>query len=185
MELKDTIKKRRAYRSLKKSDIKEEFIKDLAEYASLAPSCFNKQPWRFVFVKDKRKLKEVYTSLSKGNEWAYNSSMIVAVVSEKKLDCVLKEREYFLFDTGMATGFMILRATDLGLVAHPIAGYDEDKAKEILSIPKNMRLITMLIIGEKDEKINPELSDFQIKSEKERPERLKFEEFASIDKYSL
>jgi len=30
----------------------------------------------------------------------------------------------------MATAFIILRATELGLVAHPIAGYNEDAVKQ-------------------------------------------------------
>jgi len=33
--------------------------------------------------------------------------MFVAVFSRKDDDCVIKDREYHLFDTGMATAFMI------------------------------------------------------------------------------
>jgi hypothetical protein len=51
--------------------------------------------------------------------------MIIAVFSQKDLDCIRRGgREYYLFDTGMATAFMILRAMGLGLVAHPIAGFN-------------------------------------------------------------
>ncbi|MCK4297935.1 MAG: nitroreductase family protein, partial [Planctomycetes bacterium] len=50
MEVREAIERRRAYRSLDPAPISDELIRDLAESASLAPSCFNNQPWRFVFV---------------------------------------------------------------------------------------------------------------------------------------
>jgi nitroreductase len=181
MEVKEAINKRRAYRSLERFRIDENLVKDLSESASLCCSCFNKQPWRFVFVYEDKKLKELHTSLSKGNEWVYNASMIIAVFSQKELDCVVKEREYFLFDTGMAVGMMILRATELGLVAHPIAGFDEDRAKAILNIPSEMRLITLIIVGKHSDEIKRELNEHQVEAEKNRPPRKSFREFTWIN----
>jgi len=92
-------------------------------------------------------LKQLHGAMSKGNAWVQAASLIIAVFSKKELDCLIKEREYYLFDTGMATAFIILRATELGLVAHPIAGFNEDAVKEILGIPEEMRLITLVIVG--------------------------------------
>jgi nitroreductase len=183
MDVKEAIKERRAYRSLERLQITEEIIKDLAESASLTCSCFNKQPWNFVFVQDDDKLLEMREALSEGNKWAYHASMIIAVFTKEDLDCVVKEREYFLFDTGMAVGMMILRATELGLVAHPIAGYNENKAKEILKIPQEMRLITLVIVGKHSDEIRDELSEDMAKGERQRPPRKSFDEFAWIDEY--
>jgi nitroreductase len=183
MNVKEAIEKRRAYRSLDPVEINDNLIKDLAESAVLSCSCFNKQPWNFVFIHDNDKLTEMRNALSKGNEWAYNASMIIAVFSKKELDCVVKDREYFLFDTGLSVGMMVLRATELGLVAHPIAGFDEDKAKEILKIPPEMRLITLIIVGKHSNEIKKELNEYQSETEKQRPPRKSFEEFAWIDDY--
>jgi len=184
MDVKEAIKKRRAYRSLNPAKINEDLIKDLAESASLSCSCFNKQPWNFVFVYDNNKLIEMRDALSKGNEWAYNASMMIAVFSKEELDCVVKEREYFLFDTGMAVGMLVLRATELGLVAHPIAGFDEDRAKEILNTPPEMRLITLIIVGTHSNEIKSELNENQAETEKQRPPRKPFTEFAWINEFS-
>jgi nitroreductase len=181
MDVKEAIEKRRAYRSLDPVEITEEMIRDLAKCARLTASCFNKQPWRFVFVTDPQVLKRMHTALSKGNEWIHHASMIVAVFSEKDLDCLVKGREYYLFDTGMAVAHMILRATELGLVAHPIAGFDEEKVREILNIPARMTVITLVNFGKKRQQMRPELSEQQIAWEKERPERLPFEKFAYLN----
>lgn len=183
MTVEEAIEKRRAYRSLEPVDISLELIRDLAEKAKLSPSCFNQQPWRFVFVKDKEILSQVFDALSKGNEWARAASMVIAVFSKRELDCDIHGREYYLFDTGMAVAFLILRATELGLVAHPIAGYREDKVKKALNIPEDMKVITLIIVGKHSEEISPILSEEQRKNELHRPERLHLEKFAFIDLY--
>jgi len=184
VNVKETIMERRAYRSLQAVEITNELIAELGKSAGLAPSCFNKQPWRFVFVDDKVVLGKLFTAMSKGNEWTFDASMVIAVFSEKKLDCVIKERYYYLFDTGMAVAFLMLRATELGLVAHPIAGYDEEKAKSILNIPTGMRLITLVIIGEHSRETKPVLSEQQAEAEGERPPRLAFDKFAYRNSYN-
>jgi nitroreductase len=178
MDVKKAIHERRAYRSLKPVKITEQLVEDLAESAQLAPSCFNNQPWRFVFVYEPKALETVKACLSKGNEWAKASSMIIAVFSKEKQDCVIEPRKYYWFDTGMAVGFILLRATELGLVAHPIAGYDEAQVKKVLNIPDDMMVITLINVGKHSETISPVLSDQQKASEMKRPERLPLEKFA-------
>jgi len=182
MSVKETIEKRRAYRSLDPVEITKDLIEDLAEMVRITPSCANKQPWRFVFAYDKEVLNELFTVLSEGNKWVEKASMIIGVFSKPKNDCMVGERNYYLFDTGMATAFLILRATELGLVAHPIAGFKESLAKEIFGIPKEMRLITLIIVGKHSDTINPILSDPMKLGEKQRPPRKSIDEFIYINK---
>ncbi len=183
MNVVQAINERRAYRSLEPVDITEELIEDLAQNARLAPSCFNNQPWRFVFVRDPEMLKKMYEALSQGNKWAHAASMIIAVFSKSEDDCIIKDREYHQFDCGLAVGFLILRATELGLVAHPIAGFSPKKTGEILSIPEEYKVITLIIVGKHSEKISSLLSDEQATSEKSRPERKPFSKIVSIDRF--
>ncbi|HUT64578.1 MAG TPA: nitroreductase family protein [Spirochaetota bacterium] len=184
MELSNIIEKRRAYRSLEPVAVDRDLVSDLAGSAVLSLSCFNNQPWRYVFVYQKSRLEELFGALSKGNVWAQGASLIVAVASTQEYDCRIKGRDYYLFDTGMATAFMILRATDLGLVAHPIAGYDELKVKQILGIPDSLTVITLLIVGKHAGRTDPELSEKQAAWEAERPERLAEEKFAFHNEYN-
>lgn len=182
MDVKEAIEKRRAYRCLEKVEISEDMIKEMVVAAQLTASCFNNQPWRFVFVKGHEVLEKMKEAMNKGNEWAFAASMIIAVVSKKEFDCVIKEMEYYLFDTGMAVSAMILRATELGLVAHPVAGYSHEKAKEILKIPEDFNLITLIIVGKKSDSVNNGLlNDSQAQAEKQRPERIAFENIFSMD----
>lgn len=183
MDVAQAIKERRAYRSLAPVEITEDLVNDLAGSAILAPSCFNNQPTRFVFVYDPNVLMRMQEALSQGNQWAHAASMIIAVFSKKEDDCMIKDREYHQFDCGLASGLLILRATELGLVAHPIAGYSPKKTREILGIPEEYQVITLIIVGKHSEEISPVLSEKQVGWEKKRPQRLPLEKFAFFNHF--
>jgi nitroreductase len=183
VDVKAAIEKRRAFRSLEHIDITDRLINDLARSAQLFCSCFNNQPWRYVFVYDREVLEQMHDALSSGNEWAKAASMIIAVFSKPELDCLIKDRKYYLFDTGMATAALILRATELGLVAHPIAGFSPKKTRQILNIPESMDVITLVIVGVHSDSISPVLSDKQIAAERKRPERLPLVQFVYMNRY--
>lgn len=184
MDVHKAIKERRAYRSLDPIEITDELISDLAHSAQIAPSCMNNQPWQYIFIYEKEMLETLFTVLSSGNKWVEKASMMIAVISKPEADCMIKGRNYYLFDTGLATSQLILRATELGLVAHPIAGFNEEKAKEILGVPSDMRLITFVNIGKHSKEINPSLSDNMKLGEKQRPPRKSLDEFVFRNTYN-
>lgn len=177
MKVQIAIQKRRSYRGLDPVEITDKMISELAGAASLAPSCYNNQPWKFIFIKSKEKLVKMKQVMNKGNEWTFDSSCIVAVMSKRDLDCNVKGREYYLFDTGLGVGQMLLKATEMGLVAHVIAGYSPEKTKELLSVPEEWCLIALIALGKKSKKK-------QIISDEARPERLALKYVYSIDEYS-
>src|SRR3989339_848341 len=100
MDVKEAIEKRRAYRALGPVEVTDGIIRELATAAQLTASCFNNQPWKFVFVRSEEALAKARECLSKGNEWAKEAPLIIAAFARKENDCVIKEREYYLFDLG-------------------------------------------------------------------------------------
>ncbi len=185
MELDEVIEKRRAYRALEDVEITDEMIEELAETVKLSASCFNNQPWNFVFVDDKKRLNKLDQAMMQGNEWTQKASLIIGVFSKADDDCEVQERVYHLFDTGMGSAFLQLKATELGLVAHPIAGFDEEKAKEVMNIPEDYELITLIIVGKHSDspEKNDLLNESQIETEKKRPKRKDLEGFVHRNKY--
>ncbi|HNV48758.1 MAG TPA: nitroreductase family protein [Spirochaetota bacterium] len=182
MNVQEAIAKRRAYRALDPVEIPDETVRELAGAAQLMPSCFNNQPWRFVFARSPEALERMRRALNKGNEWAHHASTIVAAFARREHDCLIKEREYYLFDLGMAVSAMLLRATEMGLVAHPIAGYDPDEVRRALGIPDDCMVITLIIIGKKSDDLSA-LSEWQAAQEPQRPVRLPLETIYSIDRF--
>jgi len=183
MDVKVAIETRRAYRSLEPIEITKDFINDLAKCAQITASCFNNQPWQYIFVYEKEILEKMHEVLSSGNEWAHKASMIIVVLGKKDDDCVIHDRIYYRFDIGMATEAMILRATELGFVAHPIAGYSPKKTRELLGIPEYIDVIALVIVGKHSDKINPAMSEKQIKDEGKRPKRKPLKDFVYHNKY--
>ena len=183
MNVNEAIERRRAYRSLDPVEITDGLVRELAHAASLAPTCFNHQPARFVFVRGTEQLEAMKPAFSKGNVWCHAASLVIAVCAEKEADCVIREREYYQFDTGLQTAFLILRATELGLVAHPIAGYSPKKTREALGIPERVAVVTLVLVGRHADTPSPVLSEQQLGWERQRPKRLPFEQVAFIDRW--
>ncbi|MHA1801569.1 MAG: nitroreductase family protein, partial [Candidatus Heimdallarchaeaceae archaeon] len=104
-----------------------------------------------------------------------------AVFSKPDLDCVIGEREYYLFDAGMATLQLMLALVNKGLVAHAMAGFNVKIAKEVLNIPEDMRLITLIAVGKHSSDFEGKLGEKHIELEQIVSERMEFDEFAYID----
>lgn len=182
MDVKEAIEKRRAYRALGPAEITDGTMKELATAAQLTASCFNNQPWKFVFVKSPEALAKVHACLSKNNDWIKRASLIIAAFARKDHDCVIKEREYYLFDLGMAVSALQLRATELGLVAHPVAGFDNEKVRQELGIPEGNMVLTLVNVGKRTADKSA-LTPHQAEGEDERPPRLPLENIYSVDRY--
>lgn len=151
-ELLPPIEARRAKRALSDRPIPRETAETLLRAAHLAPSCANNQPWRFIVIDHPSVLDRVKEHLSGGNYWAKPSPLIVAVTSRADLDCRIPDgREYYAFGCGMAAMNLMLQATELGLIAHPIAGFRQAPIKDVLEIPDSYQLITLIILGHTNE----------------------------------
>lgn len=147
MALLEAIEKRRAYRALSEKPISKEVLLSLVEAARLAPSSGNNQPWRIVTVVDEPYLSNLKESLSGGNYWALKSPAIAAFITKPEWSLRLKEREYALFELGMAAMNYQLQAVEEGLYVHPIAGYNSDLAKKVLGLEGDEILITLIVLG--------------------------------------
>ncbi len=184
MDVVDAINKRRALRALQDRPIEDEKVEALIEAARLAPSCNNFQPWRLTFVRGKEALDAVKAGMNKGNVWTTRSPLIIVVASKEDDDCMLSDRRnYFLFGCGLAIGELMLRATELGLVAHPIAGFDPVKIRAAVGIPDPYIIITTVICGYPGGDTSL-LSDKQKEIELTRPARKPVGENIFLDKWA-
>lgn len=148
MTLLKEIEQRRSFRAVSVEPIREDVRIRLMSAAEKAPSCSNNQPWRYLFVQGAEPLEQLKSTLTKGNYWAAPAPLIVAVITDESWDERGSERrDYALFDTGMSVMNLLLQAQAEGLTAHPIAGFDPVRAKEVLGIPSEVILVTLIVIG--------------------------------------
>jgi len=163
---------RRARRALSNRPINQESIDTLFLAAHWSPSCSNNQPWRFVAVSHPETLAQVKEHLTRGNYWAAPSPLIIAVVSRSDLDCEIPDgRRYYQFGCGMAAMSLMVQATELGLIAHPIAGFKQVAIKNILGVPDSYELITLIIVGHPSDDITNLSEKHQAEEVSERVRR--------------
>lgn len=142
------IETRRALRALSEKNIPEEILERLLKAATMAPSCANKQPWRFLVLNSGAPLAVAKDHLLGGNYWAKKSPAIVAVITREDLDAQLPgNRDYAFFDTGMACMNLQIQAQKEGLISHPIAGFQAVELREALGISEDYTLLTLIILG--------------------------------------
>ncbi len=155
---------RRSYRAISSEPVDKNVVERLLQAASLAPSCFNKQPWRYVSVESAEGLKKIQKGLNSGNSWAERAPLFILVCTRDDLDCKLDDgRDYAEFDTGMSVFSLLVQAQKEGLTGHPIAGYDQEILKNEFEIPGNVKLLTIVVLGYKGEA--DALNERQLESE--------------------
>jgi len=130
--------------------ISEEEIASLFEAARWAPSCYNRQPWRFAFAArnaDAEAWQRMLSLLAPANQaWAKDASvLIVAAYAEK--DEEGKPNAWAQHDLGLAVMSLLVQATGMGLVAHPMAGFDREGAAKLLGFAPPWRPHLAIAVG--------------------------------------
>jgi nitroreductase len=171
MDVSKAVQERRARRALDTRPVEREKVDAMVEAMRLSASCNNNQPWRVIVARKPESLAVIKNHLPKGNSWATRSPLIFAVAARPEDDCRQSDRrDYFMFSCGLAVGQLALRATELGLIAHPISGFDPISIKQALGIPDEFILVTLVICGYLGSDTSL-LSEKQLLAEKERPPR--------------
>ena len=109
------LKDRRSIRKYKKDPVPQEMIDDILEAARLAPSGNNKQPWKFMIVKDTKKLDGLFYQ-----DFVLEAPVIIVCACDptvyQKVEGWDSENDVrAIRDLSIATSQMVLQATELGL----------------------------------------------------------------------
>jgi nitroreductase len=147
----DAIRKRRSVIRFECTPVSDEQIQEILEAGRWAPSWTNRQPWRFILVKD----QEIKEKISNFAPTAYIQGMREAPICI--VVCVNPEEDpyHFVEDGAAAIQNMALAAYSLGLGSSWIGIFNlrnprksaENGIKEILKIPKKWRIISIMPIG--------------------------------------
>jgi nitroreductase len=143
METLEAISKRASLKNrLSPREIEVEKIAKVLDAARLAPSARNQQPWRFIVVQGKENVENVVTKAFFEFSQGFKEAPALIFACANPSDDVIHEgREYYLFDVGLAFENLLLAATDLGLVTHPMSSVKEDELRKVLNIPGKVRFV--------------------------------------------
>jgi nitroreductase len=149
LEVFEAIKTRRSVRKYTKKPISEDLVLKILDAGRWAPSADNKQPWSFIVLRDMEVKRRVAEATTYG-KFLDNAPLGVAVI----IDPQVSSRSGGVEDGANATQNMLLAAHALGLGSCWIGSYNsvyEERVKELLNIPMEKRLLSIISIGYSDE----------------------------------
>jgi len=150
LPLHDLLTRRWSPRAFSEQPVGPDIVLTLLEAARWAPSSSNEQPWRFVAATRKEPVEfdRLLACLLEGNrKWAYRAPVLILSVARMDFEEDGRPNRHAFHDVGLATENLLLQATALGLVAHPMAGFEIEKARADLKIPSGYEPVAMIAVG--------------------------------------
>jgi len=155
LRLDDVIRRRKSVRMYDQREVNESLLKEIVASARFAPSACNAQPWRFVVVTDREKVRLIFEESLGGivsNRWARTAPVYIVACMRKsllihKVGAGLKGIPYHFLDMGAAIEHVLLKATELGLGTCWIGWFNKRAVRKILSIPKDVYVVSLITIG--------------------------------------
>lgn len=145
---------RQTCRKFADNPVEHEKLVQCVETARLTPSGCNAQPWTFVVVESPDKVAEVAKCAMQlgGNPYAAGAKAFIVVVEEHAtllphVASVLDSQCFAKGDLGAATAYLGLAADGLGLGVCQFGVFDREKIRQLLDIPADKPLVSLLGIG--------------------------------------
>ena len=169
MDVLTAIKERRSIRKYSAKPVEEQKLQKVLEAARLSPSARNQQEWKFIVVKDSETRKRLTEEAI--NQPFVGEAPIILVCCGTETESIMRcGQPRYTVDLSIATAYMILAAYEQGLGTCWLGSFDENKVKEILNIPEDVRVVSITPLGYPDESPAP------------KP-RKELDEIISYDKY--
>ena len=145
MEVYDCIRSRRTVRNFKPDPVPDRVLNRILRAGRWAPSSSNVQPWHFIVIKNPATIQTMGGIATQGT-FLGQAPLAIAIVMEDaarpQLDAgrVIQQMELVAWSEGLGTCFVGLRAEE-----------QQVALKELLGIPSEMELITILPFGYREE----------------------------------
>ncbi len=141
MDVYEAIRTKRAVRQFADKPIPQEALLKILDAGRLAGSSKNIQPWDFIVIRDRARLK----ALSECGPWA--GHLAGAAVGIALVTGDWRERWPVAFDLGRAAQNMMLTAHEMGIGSVMANIYDMDKAHALLQLPEDKMCYAAISFG--------------------------------------
>lgn len=154
MNVIEAIKKRRSIRKYLNREVEDDKLKRILEATRLAPSARNFQDWRFIVVRDP-KIREKLSVAARGQSFIAEAPVVIAACGLNPDYVMTCGQHCYTIDVAIALDHMSLSAVEEGLGTCWIGAFYEDKVKEILGVPDDVRVVALMPIGYPAEQPSP------------------------------
>ncbi len=149
----EAILSRRSIRRFNQKQIPIELLKKFVNAARLAPSAANLQPLEYYIVNKKELCGKIFKTLSWAGyikpKWTPNESerptaYIIPIVTDTS-------NKWYVRDVSLASENIVLAAEEEGIGSCIICKVDKDRLREILKVPKEIIIDSVIALGYKAE----------------------------------
>jgi len=151
MDFYDVIKTRRSVRSFKPGAIPDAVLERVLDAARIAPSGSNRQPWKFIVVRD-AKLKDKLVISCHDQRFLAQAPVVIAACGR---DIEFDRGDWMgehsmIVDVTIAMDHLILAARAEGLGTCWIGSFNNDQIKELLHVPDRWEIVALTPLGYPD-----------------------------------
>jgi nitroreductase len=149
MDVLEAIAKRRSVRKYRSGTVTREQLSQIVNTGRLAPTGRNEQPWEFVVVTERAKLRNLAHLAEHGKFIADASACIIVLC---------RPTTYYIEDGSAATTQIMLAATALGLASCWVAGDKKAYAPQVaaaVGAPPEYKLVALIAVGHAAETPSP------------------------------
>ena len=139
MDALQAIARRRSVRQYTGDPIPRQDLETIVDAGRLAATGGNKQPWTFIVITD----REMIDQLKVAAQWMERAGAIIAVVMDPS-------SRWWIEDGSAAVENMLIASTALGYGSCWCEGRTlphEEEFKQLLGVPEEKRLLTLVTIG--------------------------------------
>ena len=140
-DLLELMKGRRSIRMFESDPVPDDSIAKILNAAQFCQSGSNRQPWRFIVIKNKKLIEDLSKTTSYG-KFVKDVSVVIAIVANKE-----SAPKWYIHDTSMASHQICLMTWALGLGTCWIGTMDRVAAGNLLNLSEDEHLTTILPIG--------------------------------------
>ena len=140
----DLVRQRRSVRKYRPDPVPVAQLDYVLEAARLAPSWANGQCCTYLVVTDERVRHELALA---GNDWIAQAPVIIVICADPKQSGMKGDQPYYMLDAGIAMEHLVLAAAEQGLGTCWIGWFDEEKARQALGVPAELRIVASTPLG--------------------------------------
>ena len=151
----DLAETRRSVRAYKPDPVPDDLLRRVLEAVRLAPSACNRQPSRWIVLRDPAARRSLGTAYAR--DWFWTAPVCIALCVDLSAAWTrpYDSRSYAFVDGAIAMDHLTLAAAAAGLGTCWIAAFDPAAARAALSLPDNWDVVALTPLGYPAPEPNP------------------------------